>query len=125
MLTLPANTFRKEERLCGKSNISALISNGKWGGTAHLRYCWRRRDEEDGTNRIMVTVSKKFFKRAVKRNLLKRRMREAYRLQKAALTTPGIDFMVSYNTKEVLDYQVIAKEMASILGKLSQASAAK
>lgn len=121
MIPLAAYGFRKEERLCGKINISALISDGKWGGTAHLRYCWRAR-EDAGINRIMVSVSKKYFKRAVKRNLLKRRMREAYRLQKSLLGAHGIDFMITYCSKEVLDYEVIAKEMASILTKLDQSA---
>lgn len=121
MLSPAANTLRKEERLCGKINISALISDGKWGGTAHLRYCWRVREDE-GANRIMVTVSKKYFKRAVKRNLLKRRMREAYRLQKQLLNCKAADFMISYSTKEVLDYQTICKEVAAILNKISQAA---
>lgn len=121
MLSPAANTLRKEERLCGKINISALISDGKWGGTAHLRYCWRVREDE-GANRIMVTVSKKYFKRAVKRNLLKRRMREAYRLQKSLLGECNIDFMISYSSKEVLDYELMTKEIASILTKLNQAA---
>lgn len=125
MLALAANTLRKEERLCGKSNISALISSGKWGGTAHFRYCWRKRGENEDINRIMVTVSKKFFKRAVKRNLLKRRMREAYRLQKSLLSARGIDFMVSYNCKEILDYQVIYSEMTAILSKIDQISSSR
>lgn len=125
MLPLAANTLRKEERLCGKSNISALISSGKWSGTAHFRYCWRKRGENEDVNRIMVTVSKKFFKRAVKRNLLKRRMREAYRLQKSLLSARGIDFMVSYNCKEILDYQVIYSEMTAILSKIDQISSSR
>ena len=121
MISPAANTFHKEERLCGKSSISALISDGKWGGTAHLRYCWKKTGDEGG-NRIMVTVSKKYFKRAVKRNLLKRRMREAYRTQKELLNCTATDFMISYSTKEILDYQTICKEVATILNKISQAA---
>ena len=73
------HTLPKEERLCGKTTVSALISDGKWGTTAHLRYCWAA-GRESGCNRLMVAVPKKYFKRAVRRNLLKRRLREAYRL---------------------------------------------
>lgn len=118
---LAANSFRKEERLCGKSNISALISDGRWSGTTHLRYCWRRASDE-GCNRMLVSVSKKYFKRAVKRNLLKRRIREAYRLQKSILAAQGIDFMISYSSKEVLSFDEIYKEVGAILTKLEQAA---
>lgn len=53
----PANTFSKEERLCGKASVSALIGDGRWGTTAHFRYCWRK-SREDGLNRIIASVPK-------------------------------------------------------------------
>jgi ribonuclease P protein component len=122
MLSTPANTLPKEERLCGKTTISALISGGRWGSTAHLKYCWRSTGEE-GAGRIMVSVSKRYFKRAVKRNLLKRRLREAYRTQKQLLTAPGVDFMLVWTGKETADYETIRGEVATILGRISKAAA--
>lgn len=113
----PANTFSKEERLCGKASVSALISDGRWGTTAHFRYCWRK-SREDGLNRIIASVPKKYFKRAVKRNLLKRRIREAYRTHKAA--PMGIDVMFSYWGKEIADFNVICAEIESILARISK-----
>ena len=108
METAAAHTLRKAERLCGKKDIS---SEGKWGVCGHLRYCWAQRDGSDDDsgealcreglpNRMLVSVSKKFFKRAVKRNLLKRRMREAYRLQKGLLGCDGVDFLLAWSSKE-------------------------
>ena len=44
MATPAAHTLRKTERLCGKKDISTLFSKGKWGATAHLRYCWLKRE---------------------------------------------------------------------------------
>ena len=113
----PANTFSKEERLCGKASVSALISDGRWGTTAHFRYC-SRKSREDGLNRIIASVPKKYFKRAVKRNLLKRRIREAYRTHKAA--PMGIDVMFSYWGKEIADFNVICAEIESILARISK-----
>ena len=92
MIPPQAHTLPKEERLCGKTTVAALLSSGKWGATTHLRYCWAA-GREGGRNRILVAVPKKFFKRAVRRNLLKRRLREAYRLQKERLGVTGVDLM--------------------------------
>jgi len=118
-MTLPqAHTLPKEERLCGKTSVSALISDGKWGTTEHLRYCWAS-GRDTGRNRLMVSVPKKFFKRAVKRNLLKRRLREAYRLQKTLLTGAGIDLMLSYSHPEIADFQILRAEVADILGRIA------
>ncbi len=73
---------------------------------------------EDGLNRIIASVPKKYFKRAVKRNLLKRRIREAYRTHKAA--PMGIDVMFSYWGKEIADFNVICAEIESILARISK-----
>ena len=117
-----SHTLPKEERLCGKTTVSALISDGKWGATAHLRYCWAAGRDSD-RNRLMVSVPKKFFKRAVRRNLLKRRMREAYRLQKELLTGTGIDLMLSYSHAEIADFATIYAEVTTILGRISSSIA--
>ena len=68
----------------------------------------------------MVSVSKRLFKRAVKRNLLKRRLREAYRRQKFLLEgCPACDILFVYNSVEVFDYEVIAGDVAAILRAIS------
>ena len=113
MTSPQSHTLTKEERLCGKTTVSALISSGKWGAAPHLRYCWSV-GHETGLNRIMVSVPKKFFKRAVKRNLLKRRMREAYRRQKELLG-PGVDILFIYTSPEVLPYETVFSDMATLL----------
>lgn len=111
-------TFPKEEHLYGKTSISRLMSKGRWGGTGHLKYCFVCRPE-GGCNRLMVSVPKKLFKRAVKRNLLKRRMRESYRLRKFMLQDCAVDMMLLYNCPEVLDSRVIAAEVEEILTRIS------
>ena len=65
-----AATLSKEERLSGKTAVAALMTEGSWAHYGHFKYCILRHDGE-GLNRIMVSVPKKHFKRAVKRNLLK------------------------------------------------------
>ncbi len=67
----------------------------------------------------MVSVPKRLFKRAVKRNLLKRRLREAYRLQKELLPVPGHDILFVYSSAEIADFSVIREEVASLLRKIA------
>ena len=116
-----SHTLTKEERLCGKTTVSALISSGKWGTTPHLRFCWSA-GHETGLNRLMVSVPKKFFKRAVKRNLLKRRMREAYRLQKELLGVTDIDLLLAYAHPEIADFATLYAEVADILGRIARSA---
>lgn len=115
--TVIRHTFPKEEHLCGKTSISRLMSKGRWGGTEHLKYCFVRRSE-GGCNRLMVSVPKKLFKRAVKRNLLKRRLRESYRLHKFLLKDCEVDMMLLYNCPGVLDSKIIAAEVEEILNRI-------
>ena len=65
-------TLPKSERLNGRSAVSALMSKGRWGHSGDLKFCYLKNEPAGGANRIMVSVPKRFFKRAVKRNLLKR-----------------------------------------------------
>lgn len=64
--------------------------------------------------RILISVPKRFFKRAVKRNLLKRRIREAYRVRKVA----GVDILFQYNSAEIADFATISAEVAAILSHI-------
>lgn len=71
-----------------------------------------------------VSVPKRNFKRANVRNLLKRRMREAYRLQKNDIYTLlaqqqlSLSIMCIYSAKEVLPYQAIEPKMKILLDKM-------
>ena len=67
--------------------------------------------------RILVSVPKRYFKRAVKRNLLKRRIREAYRVQKL----PGVDIMFQYNSVELADFAAIQADITAILSRIQAA----
>ena len=119
METAQTNTLPKEERLCGKTGISHLLAKGRHGNVPNMRYlCLKNNGKE--FNRIMVSVPKKLFKRAVKRNLLKRRIRESYRKQKHDLNLKsGVDLLFMYSTKEVLSYEEIYKTVGQIIRKIN------
>lgn len=74
----------------------------------------------------MISVPKKLFKRAVKRNLLKRRIRESWRKQKHALISDtGVDILFMYPTKEILSYEEIYAAVGKIIEQLNSRMAPK
>ena len=81
-------TFSKEERLCSKKLIERLFAGGNRSFPAfplHVVYMPLSADENPTDVSILISVPKKRFKHAVKRNLVKRQVREAYRLNKHIL----------------------------------------
>ena len=107
----------KSERLCGLKAVGELFQTGKSASAGCLRCKYLLREDGEAS-RIVVSVPKRSFKRAVKRNLLKRRIRESYRRQKALLG-PGVDILFIYTSAEVLPYEVIYADMASLLHTVS------
>lgn len=115
----------KGERLNGEIRISRLFTEGE----AFLSYPFRvvysfceRKDEF--SLKFMVSVSKKRFKRAVKRNRIKRLIRESCRLNKHSLydvllSTPFtlcVGFI--YVSDDEMDYSIIEKKMQVVMDKL-------
>ena len=116
-------TLGKEERLSCKNDLDRLFSEGRYGTARNLRYCYRCGNGLS-FNRIVVSVPKKCFKRAVKRNLLKRRIREAYRLNKYRLEASkegGTDMLYIYRTKEAAAFADIQSDIISILENIGAA----
>lgn len=89
MPQLPGNTFSKAERLCSKIAIDRLFSGESRSMSAFpIRAVYRTEKTEvasDISIKILISVSKKRFHHAVKRNRVKRQIREAYRLHKQLL----------------------------------------
>jgi ribonuclease P protein component len=120
-------TFTKEERLCNKRLIDELFHNGSSFLCYPFKASWLFVVEpQQVPAQILFSVSKKRFKRAVDRNLIKRRMREAYRLSKQQhlldqLTIAGktIIFSVGYIGKDIAPYELIEKKMLKLLIQLN------
>ena len=111
--------------MCGKKGIERLLARGRHGNAGHIRYIYATGNGED-YNRILVSVPKKLFKRAVKRNLLKRRIRESWRRLKHELkTTDGMDILFIYSTKEILKFEDIQAAVAKVIEKINKGAAQK
>ena len=77
-------------------------------------------DNGEEFSRILISVPKKLFKRAVKRNLLKRRIRESWRKQKHMLTLEGnFDILLIYSVKEILSYEEIYSSIGQVIDALN------
>lgn len=86
------NSLPKEERIYGRDAIERLFGNtdSRSFVAYPLRIVYVLTEKKECTSidvpvRILVSVSKKHFKRAVKRNRVKRQIREAYRTRKHEL----------------------------------------
>lgn len=117
--------FPKAERLKSRKQIENLFAEGKSFSVFPIRVTYRFFSHEESGLQVGVTASKKYFKKAVERNRIKRLLREAYRLQKEDIRTQlkytgkrGVVFFV-YTDKTIASFDVIQAAMAKCLKRLS------
>ncbi|MBS1141185.1 MAG: ribonuclease protein component [Proteobacteria bacterium] len=80
---------------------------------------YQPRPESNTEARLGLVVGKKLLKRAVDRNLVKRIVREQFRLRRAGL--PPVDLVVRLATKPApLDRRQVAEDFVALLGKLQR-----
>ena len=118
-------TFPKEEHLCRKKLIDELFSKqGSSFGVYPLRIIWvRSATPSAAPPQVLISVSKRTFKRAVDRNRLKRLIREAYRLNKyRLLTQPGGHQVallgIIFTGKEKCELALVEKKLISAFQRL-------
>jgi len=121
-------TFNKEERLYKRNNIEALFSKGAFFFSFPFKIIWiETKDQHDFPAKLLISVPKKNFKRAVDRNRVKRLIREAYRKNKGQLygalesQDKTLSFAIIYTRKEILSYQEIEQYIIAMLEKLNKA----
>lgn len=131
---MTSHTLPRSERLRSLKAIRRMFGEGKSGFVYPFRYAFYveqsvagtlsvENDKDFGGIEIMFSVPKKFHKRANKRNLLKRRSREAFRLsegremlrRRLAEQQMTIDMALIYSTKEVHSYKTINNAVQRIL----------
>lgn len=118
------NTFSKKERLTSVKSITRLFEAGNSLVVYPLKVVWLPfPDDSPFAAQAAFAVSRRNFRKAVDRNLLKRRMREAYRLGKNsfydACGERKIILMFIYIAKEPLPSKNIAKAMATTLNRIA------
>lgn len=120
------NTLTKQERLHENKRIDGLFASGSSFIAYPLRIVYLRKDREEAVPdvTILVSVSKRKFKRAVKRNRMKRLIREAYRLNKQPFYdicekyNVALDIAFLYLKDELSDFAEIEKAMRKVATSL-------
>ena len=116
------------ERLRSLKAIRRVFDEGRGGFVYPLRYVALTQPYEEGESgrvEVLFSVPKKFHKRANKRNLLKRRMREAYRLNRREIVEQleskglSLDLALIYSTKEIHSYKTIENAIQKVLGQVA------
>jgi len=74
--------YPRSEKLKAKKDLEKIFKEGKWLSVGNIRVVWL---PDDNSTKVGVSVSKRYHKKAVNRNRIKRLLREVYRLNKTIL----------------------------------------
>ena len=112
----------RTERLRSLGAVRRLFESGESGFVFPFRYVWFAEADSVPSVEVLFSVPKKFHKRANRRNLLRRRTKEAYRLQKGIVRGAPInlDLALIYSSKEALPYKTIAHAVRRILETIAE-----
>ena len=119
--------FPKKQKLCSETVIKEMFSNGKSFTTSALRLVWKEDNNQDEVAvKSIIVVPKKKIRLAVKRNIISRRMKEAYRLNKIELENMlknkelQLSIAIIYQKENILPYKTMEEEIKLILERLSK-----
>lgn len=115
----------KADKLCSRTKINLLFNKGQAFVVYPLRIVYHIHTKESETecHQFFINVPKKKFKKAVKRVWLRRRIREAYRLNKTLLPASqnvAADIAFLYIGSEKKEFAVIEQRMKEALTKLAE-----
>jgi ribonuclease P protein component len=114
-------TFKKEERLYGHAALDNVYNNGKYLQVDSIKIIYIEVPKSNYPCRIVFSVPKRSFKRAIDRNLIKRRMREVYRNHKHILYNDlnekqkNIHMYMIYLSKEIIPFDELKDAMLKAL----------
>jgi len=117
--------FPKKQKLCSEKVIERLFANGKSISEKPFRAVWTFEENNDNVFvKSLIVVSKKRLKLAVDRNVIKRRIKEAYRLQKKQLelflesNNQQLNLAIIYQQEEILNYKALEEKINLLLSRL-------
>ena len=117
--------FPKKQKLCSEEAIERLFANGKSISEKPFRVIWNFEENNDNVFvKSLIVVSKKRLKLAADRNAIKRRIKEAYRLQKKKLelflecNNQQLNLAIIYREEVFLDYKILEQKINLILSRL-------
>lgn len=117
-------TFTKSERLSSKVEIEQLFVTGNSFNSAPFKIIWQETIVSSVPAKIVISIPKRLFKRAVDRNRLKRLTRETYRKNKhllyESLKNKKILLMFIYTTKTIIDYKEMEEKIIVALQRLGK-----
>ena len=112
-------SFHKSERLKKEKQIKELFNKGSSFNLYPFRVVYLINSQDPLSHQALFTASSRNFKKAVDRNKIKRRTREAYRLNKNMLPeTPRLIIGFIYTAKKLEEHVIIEKAVAKALEKL-------
>jgi len=119
--------FPKKQKLCNETAIKEMFSNGNSFVIHTIRLVWKEQvNSDDVAIKSIIVVPKKQLKLAADRNIVRRRMKEAYRLNKStienSLKNKGkqLNIAIVYQNDKRLSYKVIEEKIKLILGRLRE-----
>lgn len=122
---MTGNRLYKYEKLCSRTAINNIFQGGKSAICYPLRAAFSITEKEETPAQFLITIPKKKVRKAVNRVLLRRRIREAYRLNRGVLLPyleeKGISIKIAfvYLSDEISDYATIDERMKSLLKKIT------
>lgn len=119
----------KDEKLCSRTAVNRLFDEGRSLMAFPLRAAYRLRPRGEHPVQFLISIPKKRIRKAVGRVALRRRVREAYRLNRRQLLVPvleqqgwGVDIAFVYLDNNSTTYSVINEKMVNLLNRIAQAA---